>query len=363
MVYDLRRQGEDVITLSLGEAFFDIPLFEFRRLDFTRGYHYSDTQGLPELRERIAGYYNQHYGANTDPDANILVTAGSKAAIYMAMLVALDPGDEVVIHEPAWLSYSEQARLAGATVRFLAHDVPLSDISEHLGRKTKLVILCNPNNPAGKLYTADEIGAVHHACRNFGAFLLVDEAYSDFVLREGDFHSLSALAPKLENAVVVNSLSKNMGMSGWRIGYAIADSAFISRLLKVNQHIITCAPTVLQLYLASYFEDIIGVTLPQVRSTVEKRDRVASMMDDLRLERLGGDATFYFFVGLGGSQLSSYEFALTLLREHRVAVVPGVAYGASTDRFIRVGVGTESEERIHDALILVRELIRRTTPQ
>lgn len=355
LVYDLKRRGEDVTTLSLGEAFFDIPLFDITKLDVAKGFHYSESQGMPELRDKIAGYYRKHYAAPVDGKSQVLISAGSKPIIFMAMLATLTPGDEVLIYEPTWLSYAEQARLCGAVPRFLPFDSPFEDLPNHFTDRTRMVILCNPNNPAGRIYTAAELRQVYEVCRPRGIYVLVDEAYSDFVL-DDPFASMAAVVPDLDGVIVVNSLSKNMGISGWRIGYAISSDRFIANLLKLNQHIVTCGPSLLLQYCNFYFDDIIAITLPQVRLVVEKRKRVARMMDDLKLGRLGGSATFYFFVSIGDFPGTSTEFALKLLREKYIAVVPGVAYGASTDRFVRISIGSESEERIWEALQVIKDL-------
>jgi aspartate aminotransferase/aminotransferase len=119
IVYAQKRRGLDVTTLSLGEAYFDIPTFDFHKIDFVRGYHYSDSQGLPELRRRIAQYYEQEYACPIDADREVLITAGSKVAIYLAILATVDAGCEVLIHEPAWLSYQEHVRLVDAEPRFI----------------------------------------------------------------------------------------------------------------------------------------------------------------------------------------------------------------------------------------------------
>ncbi len=356
MVYDLRRSGQDVITLSLGEAFFDIPLFDFNKLDVARAYHYSDSQGIPELRNIIAQYYRDYYGVPVDGSSEVLISAGSKPIVYMSMLVALNPGDEVLLHEPAWLSYPEQARLAGATARFIPYHFRPEQFASVFTPATKIVIICNPNNPAGRLYSEADIRVIYEACRRRGIYMLVDEAYSDFVLDE-PFPSAAKLVPDKDGVIVVNSLSKNLGMSGWRIGYAVANPTFIKGLLKVNQHIITCASTILLQYCARYFDQIIQVTLPQVKQVVAMRQRVATMMDELGLESLSGGATFYFFVSIDGYNGSSMEFAVNLLRERFVSVSPGSAYGESTDRFIRVSIGTESEERIWQALKIIKDFI------
>ena len=358
LVYDLRRMNRDVITLSLGEAFFQIPLFDFRRLDIEKCYHYSDSQGIPELREKIAGFYRTQYNAPVQAH-EIMISAGSKPILFMVMQCILDPGDEVVVHEPAWLSYKEQVRMVEGVARFIRHDCPTERFPDHFTERTRIMILNNPNNPAGRIYTRENLTQLYRECRSRGIYLLVDEAYSDFVADE-PFTSLMEVAPDKDGAIVVNSLSKNMGMSGWRVGYAITEPRLLSALLKVNQHIITCAPTILLHYMNTYFDDVIGITLPQVREVVEKRKRVATMMDELGLQRLPGSSTFYFFVSIEDFVGSGMDFALHLLLEHGIATVPGEAYGASTDRFIRVSIGTESEDRIRTALEIIKDLISET---
>src|SRR5262249_20609835 len=151
--------------------------------------------------------------------------------------------------------------------------------------------------------------------------------------------------------------SKNMGISGWRIGYAISHPDFISELLKLNQHIITCAPTILLMYCEKYFDQLLSVTLPQVRQVVEKRQRIHRMLEQIGLEVMPGSSTFYFFVSIGNYPGTSTDFALSLLANKRIAVVPGSAYGQSTDRFVRVSIGTESEQRIRHALTEMRREI------
>ena len=356
IVYKLKRQGRDITTLSLGEAFFDIPTFDFGQLDLVKGYHYCDSQGLPELRKVIADYYLDRYGVKVDGEKSVLVTAGSKAAIYMAVLATLNPGDEVLIHEPAWLSYQEHVRLADATSRFIPFSASVEEFESYFTYQTRMVIINNPNNPAGKIYSTDELETLVQICRRRQAWLLVDEAYSDFT-RPGAFHSVLEIDPDCSVSIVANSLSKNLGMSGWRLGYLITSPALITETLKLNQHIVTCAPTILQAYVARYFKQIFAATLPQALDVALKRERIAQRIQGRQLQTLPGEATFYFFVSIGDFPGSSMDFALHLLLNHNIAVVPGSAYGKSTERFVRMSIGTESEERIEEALEVIRNTL------
>ena len=144
LVYEKKRTGDDVITLSLGEAFFDFPQVSFDEIDMERGFHYTDSRGLPELRQKIVEYYNSTYSGSLCQKDNILISAGSKILVFMTMMTVLDPGDEVLAFEPAWLSYEHQATLAGAKIKFVPINFNLNDVVGFLSKKVMLVILNSP---------------------------------------------------------------------------------------------------------------------------------------------------------------------------------------------------------------------------
>ena len=357
LVSEAQRAGRDVTVLSLGEAFFDIPMFDFAKLDFARGHHYSDSRGVPGLRQRIADYYRESHGVRANPDTNVLVSIGSKMCIYLALMALLEPGDEVLVHEPYWLSYPAQVRLARGVPVAIPHSTSAAAFKEYFTPRTKVVILNNPNNPAGNVYDAEALRHIYGLCRAHDATLLVDEAYSDFCT-SGEFSSSGLLDSSFQNLVVVNSLSKNMGMSGWRLGYMLAHEKVLADALKLNQHLVTCAPTVLQLYCDAYFDDIRRCVAPQIDAVVKKRERVRAMIERFGLEAMSGSSTFYFLVNIAASGLDSEEYADRLLREKAIAVVPGKYYGESVNRFVRIGIGTESEERIEAALAVISASLR-----
>lgn len=356
VAYDLKHQGKHIITLSLGEAFFDIPEFDYNDIDIKKGYHYSDSLGLPSLREKIAGYYHEHYNVSLDSNSEILITAGSKPAIFMCMLTVLDKGDEVLIHEPAWLSYQEQARLAGGEAKFIPYHEDSASFKKYFTDKTKMLILNNPNNPQGKLYSKDELVEIYDQCKQNQVFLLVDEAYSDFVIDDKFISAGSALKDK-DNLFIVNSLSKNFGMSGWRIGYVVSNKYLIHQLLKLNQHLITCAPTLLMLYTDKHFDKLQKSTLPQAIKVTEKRLEVIKIVDSIGMNYLSGSTTFYIFLDVSSYQGSTYDLAMYLLVKHGIAVVPGIAYGESTEGFIRISVGVENIETTRFALQVINDTV------
>jgi aspartate aminotransferase/aminotransferase len=360
MVYELERQGKKVTVLSLGEAFFDIPLLPMDDLPRPAIFHYSHSRGIPELRERLAEYFAEQYDVRFDPAKEILITVGSKAAIHMALMSVLDPGDEVLIPEPYWVSYPEQVKLCYGVPVSVPLGVGVRDWERWIGDKTKVLILNTPHNPRGYVYGEDELRWLLDLARERDLWLFSDEAYSDFLI-DGSFVSLGRVDRDKEHAVVFNSISKNYGISGWRLGYVIANERLIDAVLKVQQHLITCPATILEHYVARWFREILDITLPQIREVVEKRERVARFMDEIGLEHLPGSATFYFFVSIAPSRLGSVEFCTRLLREKLICVVPGVGYGPSCEGWVRVSVGTAGLDEIRAALSELKRLIEATS--
>jgi len=361
LVYDLRATGHDIITLSLGEAFFDVAVPDFTGFSPDTLNHYSHSRGLPELRRRLAKYYSDDFGVPVDEDQELLITAGSKAAIYMSLLALLEPGDEVIIPEPFWLSYPAQVRLCRGVPVLVPHQVSIYDLECYVTARTRVLVINNPNNPSGRMYTEDELEYLHDLAERRGLMLLSDEAYNEFVPQDTRFVAAGVGDPTKNHTITVNSMSKNYGMSGWRIGYVIAHRRLLDQVLKINQHLVTCAPTILSCYLAEYFDDLIEHTRPQIQRVVRTRAEVAGHLAAAGIDTLPGDATFYLFASIEPSGLSSDEFATRLLRESDVCVVPGIAYGQSCDRYIRISVGTESMDRVLAGISAIRRLIDHTS--
>ena len=362
-IYEKRSRGEDVIALSYGEAYFDIPLFPFDDLPMPALYHYSHSRGIPELRTLLAEYYGSRYGVPVDPDTEIVVTAGSKIALHMSFMAILEPGDEVLIQEPAWVSYPEQVRLCHGRPVCIPYDVEIADYERYITDRTRAIVVNNPNNPSGRLVSDAEWRELHRIAQAHDCVIISDEAYSDYVLDAGDFISAAAHDPAKTHTIVCNTLSKNYGMSGWRIGYVITNRELLFQILKLNQHLITCPATVLEHYVARHFDEVLSITAPQIRDVVLKRAEVARMLDEAGLDYLPGEGTFYLFVSIQGSRLGSEEFYTRLLEERGVSVVPGLGYGDSCDKFVRISVGSESMERIRRGVEEIAALVRETAAE
>ncbi|MEA9598560.1 pyridoxal phosphate-dependent aminotransferase [Polynucleobacter sp. AP-Sanab-80-C2] len=345
----LKAQGKDITVLSLGEAFFNIPMFNWKELDFQKGYHYSDSMGMSSLRNKILDYYNETLHSEIRSSKNILISAGSKLAIYLSMLVLINPGDEILVQEPYWLSYPEQAKLSGGVIKRIPFKFLGKNLEKFYSAKTRMLILNNPNNPAGYLYDREELELIYKQCLERNIFLLVDEAYSEFCV-EGNFYSAARLNGDLKNLIIINSLSKNLGMSGWRLGYLIADKKLVAKMLQVSQHLLTCAPTILQQYCSHFFDKILMSAKNEIKKTMATRKIIEERLNSIGLKHLNGEATFYFFVDISDSGLDGDSFAQKLLEEDLISTVPGSCYGESTKNFIRISFGSEPIKRVLNAL-------------
>ena len=360
MVYELQRSGKKVLIMSLGEAFFDIPLLPMSDLPYPNVNHYSHSRGLPELRKKLQEYAQSEYDFSFDAEKEIIITAGSKAAIHMALMSVLNPGDEVIYSEPAWVSYPEQIKLCYGVPIGIPYDKDIADYESYITPRTRAIVINNPHNPRGYVFTRQELESLLALAEKYDLWLFCDEAYSEF-LTDSSFVSVGQIDRKKNHVVVFNSMSKNYGISGWRIGYVIANASLVENILKVNQHLITCPPTILEYYLARHFHELLAITKPQIRDVVCKRRQLAQYMDEIGLNSLPGSATFYFFVSIKPSRLDSEEFCTRLLNEDFISVVPGIGYGKSCSGFIRVSVGTASLEENMYGLRKIKDLIDRTS--
>lgn len=361
MVYELQRMGKKVLILSLGEAFFDIPLLPMENLPFPDLYHYSNSRGTPELREKLAEFFLNKYDIPINYEKEILITAGSKAAIHFTFMAILNPGDEVIIPEPFWVSYPEQVKLCYGVPISVPYYKSVYDYEDYITEKTKAIIICNPHNPTGYVYKIEEIEYLLGLAKKHNLWILSDEAYSEFVDENDKFVSTAKIDREKKHTIVFNSISKNYGISGWRLGYVISNEELIFNILKINQHIITCPSTILEFYVEKYFYKILEYTNPQIKELIQKRKKIAKYMKSIGLESLPGNATFYFFVSIAPSQLSSEEFCTRLLHELYISTVPGLGYGNSCDKFIRVSVGTATIDEIKDGLLVIKKLIEETS--
>ena len=358
-VYEMKSRGIDVTVLSYGEVYFDTPLYGFDDLPYPDINYYSHSRGIPGLRKLLARFYGDEYGVSVDADQEMIVTAGSKIAIHMSLMTILNPGDEVIYREPAWVSYPAQIQLC--------HGVPVGvpcaertfAFEKYITPKTKAIIINSPNNPTGWVSPKEELDYLHQLAEKHDLFLISDEAYSEFVLGD-EFTSMAIGDPHKQHSIICNSLSKNHGITGWRLGYVITNPELTYQILKVNQHLITCPATILEHYMEKHFYDIAEVIRPQIQAVVQKRKAVGEYMDSVDLAYMPGTGTFYYFISIEDSALDSEEFCDRLLEDHRISTVPGIGYGRSCDKFIRISVGMQGIEEIQNGVDKIKQLLLET---
>lgn len=347
------NKRKKIISLSLGEAFFKLKDFGIRKHLTNKNYHYSSSRGLNKLRRNICNDYRIKNKNFLDLNKNIIISNGAKILTYMSMKLFLEKGDEVLTFEPAWLSYIDQANLNGAKLKYIPYYEKLSNFEKYIKKKTKILIINNPNNPSGKLYTKSEIKFLFKICKKKNLILISDECYSHFIPKNKTFYSAIELN-KNKNVIVINSLSKNFGMSGWRIGYALSHEKNIEKLVQLNQQLITCCPTILQSYVADNYHKLKHLTKNQIKNILVKREKILNYLDENKFDYLKGDCTFYIF--LKSKVLKDISLICNkILFEHNISLVPGKAYGAKTNNFVRLSIGVETSKKILDALNKIKK--------
>ncbi|WP_256105984.1 pyridoxal phosphate-dependent aminotransferase [Streptomyces sp. ODS05-4] len=356
-VYEAQRSGRDVIVLSLGEAFFTTRQPDLAALPPQELFHYGDSRGLPELRGTLSAYYARDCSVSVDPDRQVVVTAGSKMALYMALLATVRAGDEVLLPEPYWVSYPPQVALCGATPVAVPAGTPVHAWEALVTPRTKAIVVNSPRNPDGAVLSREEWLTLHALAGQRGITLIADEVYNEFLPPRERFVSAGLDDPDLKHTVIVNSISKNLGLSGFRIGYLLARPETTTTLLRLNQHLITCAPSPLSGYVARDFDELLARARPQIHEVVARRGRCAETLSAAGIPVSEGRATFYLLADVRASGLTSAEFAARLFRHHGVSVVDGSAYGPSCEGFVRVSVGTEDDARVSTGLRRIVDLM------
>jgi|688.fasta_scaffold227477_2 aspartate aminotransferase/aminotransferase len=347
--------SKKLIKLALGEAFLKVKKFNLNKYLVDKNYHYTDSRGNILLRKKISELYKKKYASKFNYKEEIIISAGSKILTYMSLLALLNKGEEAVTFEPAWLSYQEQTKIIGCKMRFIPFSTNINSIKKFLKKKTKVFILNNPNNPSGKLYDKNFLLKLYKILKAKNIYLICDEAYSDFIPENKSFISALAMDKKKEITIVVNSLSKNFGMSGWRLGYVIANKKIIEKLLILNQHLITCAPSILQNYVGDNFENLYRNNILQIKKLLKKRKIIEKFLKINNIEYLDSDSTFYFFISIN-KKINVDHFCNELLYKKFISVVPGRAYGKNTDQYIRISIGTEKLPKIIKALKVIQKL-------
>ena len=364
----LKSQGLDIISFGAGEPDFATPshITEAAVASLRSGFtHYVSSRGVSDLLDAIASHLRSANGISIEPTKEIIVTAGSKIAIYMSLMGLLDPGDEVLVLDPAWVSFDPMIRLASGTPVHVALDwrknfcLEEKVIEAHVSPSTKAIILNSPNNPTGQMLSLEELRIIEKLANKHDFYIISDEIY-DRITYDGAENISPASLPGLEpRTLTTNGFSKAYAMTGWRLGFVAGSQELISQILRVQQHVVTCATSFVQVAGVAALN---GPQEPLEDMMVEYRKRRAFIVD--ALNDMPGvtcpvpTGAFYVFPRFEGQDLSSQELANRLLEESLVATTPGSAFGPAGEGHLRLSFACSLED-IETGMARMREFLSR----
>lgn len=350
--FDLASEMEDVVSLGVGEPDFDTP-WHIRdegiySLEKGRTF-YTSNAGLKELRVEICNYLKRRCGVTYDPNRETLVTVGGSEAIDLAMRVMLNPGDEVLIPQPSFVSYLPCAVLAGGVPKVIElknenqFRLTKEELLGAITDKTKLLVLPFPNNPTGAVMRREDLEAIAEVIIEKDIFVLSDEIYAELTY-DADHVSIASLPGMWERTVTMNGFSKAYAMTGWRLGYACAPSEIIAQMTKVHQFAIMSAPTTSQYAAVEALRNGDG-DVQEMRVAYNGRRRfLMHAFQEMGLPCFEPFGAFYVFPCIKEFGMTSEEFAEKLLAEERVAVVPGSAFGDCGEGYLRISYAYSLED-------------------
>ncbi len=343
--FDIVGEMDDAISLGVGEPDFDTPwrvrAEAIYSLEQGRTF-YTSNAGLAELKKEISLYLNRKYELSYDPNGEIFVTVGGSEAIDLALRAMLDPGDEVLIPKPCYVSYDPCTVLTGGvpvTIELKEEDefrLTADEIRAAITDRTKVLVLPFPNNPTGAVMERKDLEAVAEVVREHDLYVISDEIYSELTYLPGRHTSIAEIEGMKERTIYINGFSKAFAMTGWRLGYACAPRDIITQMLKIHQFAIMCAPTTSQ-YAAVEALRHCDAEVEEMRKEYDGRRRY--LLDRLRkmgLKCFEPYGAFYVFPSIKEFGISSDEFATRFLQEQKVAVVPGTAFGDCGEGFLRI---------------------------
>lgn len=344
----LKTEGKDVISFAAGEPDFDTPDFiksaaiDAINAGFTK---YTPTTGTPELKKLISEKFKKENGLTYTPE-QIVVSCGAKHSIFNTLFVLINPGDEVLISCPYWVSYPEMVNLCEGIPRFIktcpgnSFKMTADDVEKHIGAKTKALILNSPSNPIGCVYTAEELKQIAEICVSKKIFIISDEIYEHIIFDKARHISIASMGEKIYNlTVTVNGLSKSHSMTGWRIGYLGAPPDVSEAISRLQDHStsnpcsISQKAAVAALSASDDFSKIMAVEFQK------RRDYIIERLKNIhKLKYILPQGAFYIFCDISKTKLDSGTFAARLLDEALVALIPGNGFGK--DDYVRISFAT-----------------------
>ncbi len=363
--FDIVSEMPHAISLGVGEPDFDTPwhIREEGIYSLEKGKtFYTSNSGLMELRKEISKWYKRKHDVDYDAKTEILMTVGGSEGIDVALRAMLDPGDEVIIPQPCYVSYLPCVELAGGvpvTIELknenefrLTPDELLAAITD----KTKILIIAFPSNPTGAIMTRKDLEPIAKICQEKDIFVISDEIYSELTYTEDGHTSIASLPGMKERTIVINGFSKAYAMTGWRLGYAMAPKIIAEQMTKIHQFAIMCAPTTSQYAAIAAVRDGDKDIEVMRESYDQRRHYLMNAFSEMGLPCFEPRGAFYMFPCIKEFGISSDEFATRLLREKELAVVPGTAFGDCGEGFLRISYAY-SIEQLKEAMGRLEEFI------
>ena len=364
--FDLVSEMKDAISLGVGEPDFDTPwhIRDEGIYSLERGRtFYTSNAGLKELKEEIANYLRRRVHVDYDDRHEILVTVGGSEAIDMAMRVMLNPGEEVLIPQPSYVSYEPCTIMAGGKpviIELKAENefrLTPEELLEHITDKTKLLVLPFPNNPTGAIMEQKDLEAIAKVIIEKDLYVLSDEIYSELTYKE-DHVSIASIPDMQERTILINGFSKAYAMTGWRLGYACGPRKIIEQMTKLHQYAIMCAPTTSQYAAVEALRNGDDDVAMMREAYNQRRRYLVHAFKEMGLECFEPYGAFYIFPCIKEFGMTSEEFASRFLMEEKVAVVPGTAFGDCGEGFLRISYAY-SLENLKEALGRMQKFIDR----
>ena len=351
--FEIVQSMHDVISLGIGEPDFATPwhIREAALFSLEKGRTgYTSNLGLPKLREAIASYVARHFGVMYHAPSEILVSVGVSEAIDIALRALVNPGEEVLYHEPCYVSYNPSVVLAhGKPVAVPVHEkddfrLRADELEKRITPKSKVLLLNFPTNPTGATMPREALQEIAEVCIKHDLIVLSDEIYAELTYDCAEHVSIASLPGMRERTVFLHGLSKGWAMTGFRIGYACAPRPLIEAMMKIHQYAILCAPIMAQDAAIEALEHG-EPAVAHMREKYElRRNFITAALNDMGLRCHLPKGAFYVFPEVRSTGLSSRDFSMRLLEEEKVAVVPGPAFGPSGEGFVRCSYATSLDQ-------------------
>lgn len=362
--FDIAAEMKDAISLGVGEPDFDTPwhIREEGIYSLERGRtFYTSNSGLKELRNEICNYLERRYDISYNPDNEVMVTVGGSEAIDVAFRAMLDPGDEVLIPQPSYVSYLPCVRLAGGTPVIIElkeeneFKLTKEELLSAITDKTKILVLPFPNNPTGSIMDKEDLEPIAKIIKEKDLFVVSDEIYSELTYR-GRHVSIASFEGMKERTIVINGFSKSHAMTGWRLGYCCGPAVIIKQMLKIHQYAIMCAPTTSQYAAVDALRNGDSDVEKMREAYDQRRHFLLTSLREIGMQCFEPFGAFYMFPCIKEFGMSSDDFATQILKKEKLAIVPGTAFGDSGEGFLRISYAY-SIESLKAALLRIEKFI------